>query len=150
MTTESNKKIVLAMLEDGSYLNPAVLTEDFTYTGVGNPDTLRGAGVPQTADRVIQGWQKSRELFRHPDGDPPADGSRLTVKSVVAEGDRVVCEIENAGVLKSDPSRELRKQFVNVYEFRGDRISAVRSYDDTAYIKSWADQRAQIVDAAHG
>lgn len=63
MGTESNKRIVVTMLESGSYLDPAVLTEDFTYTGVGNPDTLRGAGVPRLPTRSSRVGRSPKRSF---------------------------------------------------------------------------------------
>jgi ketosteroid isomerase-like protein len=55
----------------------------------------------------------------------------MTVKGMVAEGDRVAVEAESHGELAN--GRVYRQSYHFLFEFRGGRISAVREYLDTQH-----------------
>jgi ketosteroid isomerase-like protein len=58
-------------------------------------------------------------------------GLRMTVKSAVAEGDKVALEVESHGELTN--GRLYSQQYHFLLEFRDGKICAVREYPDTRY-----------------
>jgi ketosteroid isomerase-like protein len=59
---------------------------------------------------------------------------KMTVKSAIAEGDRVAMEVESLGQLKN--GRTYNQEYHFLITFRGDRIAAVREYLDTLHVQS--------------
>ncbi|HWM44217.1 MAG TPA: nuclear transport factor 2 family protein [Burkholderiales bacterium] len=58
-------------------------------------------------------------------------GLRMTVKGMIAEGDKLALEAESYGELKN--GRVYNQHYSFVIEFRGGKISAVREYLDTQH-----------------
>jgi uncharacterized protein len=58
-------------------------------------------------------------------------GLKMTVKSAIAEGDRVAVEAESEGDLKN--GRRYRQQYHFALQFRDGKICAVREYLDTQH-----------------
>jgi hypothetical protein len=100
----------------------ALMTDDATWLIAGKPERMPTAGL-YPKERI-------RKLFytmlKQLDG-----GLQLTVKGMVAEGDRVALEAESRGDLKN--GRRYRQQYHFLIEFRDGKISAVREYLDTQH-----------------
>ena len=60
------------------------------------------------------------------------DGLRMTVKSAIAEGDRVALEVESCGELLN--GRVYKQQYHALMTIRGKHIAAVREYMDTQHV----------------
>jgi hypothetical protein len=58
-------------------------------------------------------------------------GLQMTLKSAIAEGDRVAAEVESQGDLRN--GRRYRQQYHFAIEFRDGQICAVREYLDTQH-----------------
>jgi len=100
----------------------ALMTDDATWLIPGKPERMPTAGL-YSKERI-------RKLFytmlKQLEG-----GLQLTVRSMVAEGDRVALEAESGGELKN--GRRYRQQYHFLIEFRDGKISAVREYLDTQH-----------------
>jgi hypothetical protein len=59
------------------------------------------------------------------------DGLRMTVKGLVAEGDRVAAEVESHGELRN--GRVYEQQYHFLLTFRAGKVAAVREYLDTQH-----------------
>ena len=99
----------------------ALMTDDATWLIPGKPEHMSTAG--QSKERI-------RKLF-YTMLKQLESGLQLTVKSMVAEGDRVALEAESSGNLKN--GRRYRQHYHFMIEFRDGRISAVREYLDTQH-----------------
>ena len=100
----------------------ALMTEDATWLIPGKPDRMPTAGL-YAKDRLSKlFYTMLKQLER---------GLQLTVKGMLAEGDRVALEAESSGDLKN--GRRYRQQYHFLIEFRDGRISAVREYLDTQH-----------------
>jgi len=100
----------------------ALMTDDATWLIPGKPQRMPTAGL-YTKERI-------RKLF-YTMLKQLESGLQLTVKSMVAEGERVALEAESSGDLKN--GRRYRQQYHFLIEFRDGRISAVREYLDTQH-----------------
>jgi ketosteroid isomerase-like protein len=100
----------------------ALMTEDATWLIPGKPERMATAGL-YSKERI-------RKLF-YTMLKQLESGLQLTVKSMVAEGDRVALEAESSGDLKN--GRRYRQQYHFLIEFRDGKISAVREYLDTQH-----------------
>jgi uncharacterized protein len=100
----------------------ALMTDDATWFIPGKPERMSTAGqYPKERIRKLF-YTMLKQL---------ESGLQLTVKSMVAEGDRVALEAESSGDLKN--GRRYRQQYHFLIEFRDGRISAVREYLDTQH-----------------
>jgi ketosteroid isomerase-like protein len=146
MSAESNKELVLTMV--ATLVAPEAVTDDFEFSIQADPSSHGAANRVLTRDTLVAGLAATKSTFRFPDDGPAGDGLRQTVRSITAEGDRVVVETVAEGVLKADPSRALKNRGVFVYEFRGDKVARLRVYEDTAYVTTfWKDENSAISDA---
>jgi uncharacterized protein len=100
----------------------AMMTEDATWLIPGKPERMSTAGQ-YSKERI-------RKLF-YTMLKQLESGLQLTIKSMVAEGDRLALEAESSGDLKN--GRRYRQQYHFLIEFRDGRISAVREYLDTQH-----------------
>jgi ketosteroid isomerase-like protein len=101
----------------------ACLTDDATWWIAGKP------GVTPTS-----GMNDRRKLARLFDNMMAQlkDGLQMTVKGIIAEGDRVAVEVESRGELKN--GRVYNNEYHFVLTFRDGKISAVREYLDTQHV----------------
>ena len=98
----------------------ALMTEDATWLIPGKKELMPTAG--------LYNKEKIGKLF-HRMLDGLTGGLRMTVKSLIAEGDRVAAEVTSAGDLKN--GRLYRQEYHFLIEFRDGKICAVREYLDT-------------------
>jgi ketosteroid isomerase-like protein len=147
VSIETHKQIVLEMIAD--FVDPKYLTDDFEFSIEADPTSHAAAAKTQSASELVKGWGRTKDIFRHPgEGETPG-GLRQTVRSITAEGDRVIVEALGEGVLKTDSARMVKNRAALVYEFQGEKIAKLRVYEDTAFVQAfWKDQNRDIVDAA--
>ena len=100
----------------------ALMTDDATWLIPGKPERMPTAGL-YSKERI-------RKLF-YTMLKQLESGLQLTVKSIVAEGDRIALEAESSGDLKN--GRRYRQQYHFLLEFRNGKICAVREYLDTQH-----------------
>jgi uncharacterized protein len=100
----------------------ALMTEDATWLIPGKKELSPAAG--------LYSKEKIGKLF-HRMLDGLSGGLRMTVTSLLAEGDRVAAEVTSSGDLKN--GRRYRQEYHFLIEFRGGRICAVREYLDTQH-----------------
>src|SRR5436190_15127347 len=100
----------------------ALMTDDATWLIPGKPQRMPTAGL-YTKERIRKLFCTMLKQLE--------SGLQLTVKSMVAEGERVALEAESSGDLKN--GRRYRQQYHFLIEFRDGRISAVREYLDTQH-----------------
>lgn len=100
----------------------ATMTDDATWLIPGKRELNPAAG----------NYDKRRleKLFRAMLGQLKS-GLKMTVKGVVADGDKVALEAESYGELAS--GRVYNQHYHFLIEFRGGKISAVREYLDTQH-----------------
>lgn len=126
MAIEENKRVAQELFARFNRSDiPGVmelLTEDATWRVPGKPELSPSAG---TYDKP-----RVQKLFFHMlkrlDG-----GLKMTVRGLIAEGDKVAVEVESSGDLQN--GRQYRQQYHFILEFRGGKISAVREYLDTQH-----------------
>jgi ketosteroid isomerase-like protein len=112
--TRINAKDIAGALE--------MMAEDATWRLPGKPELAPVAGVRSKAEiaRMFHG------MFRQ-----LKDGLKMTLKSVIGEGDKVALEAESYGELQND------RIYNNEYHFsmtiRDGKISAVHEYYDTQH-----------------
>lgn len=126
MTPEQNKQIVRAFFSRftaGDIAGAlALMTEDCTWLIPGKPERMATAGE-YSKERIAR-------LFHRMLGQLPG-GLKMTVKSMIAEGDRVAAEVESAGDLKN--GRRYRQQYHFAIGLAEGRIRSVREYLDTQH-----------------
>lgn len=126
MSTEQNKALAYQLFArftagdiDGVL---ATMTDDATWLIAGKPERLRTAGE-HSKERIAG-------LFRAMLAQL-SDGLKMTVKSAIAQGDRVALEVESQGELRN--GRQYRQCYHFLMEFRAGKICAVREYLDTQH-----------------
>ena len=126
MKSEQNRAAVRRLFElftasdiDGVL---ALMTEDATWLIPGKKELSPTAG--------LYSKEKIGRLF-HRMLDGLAGGLRMTVTSLLAEGDRVAAEVTSSGDLKN--GRRYRQEYHFLIEFRDGKICAVREYLDTQH-----------------
>ena len=100
----------------------ASMTDDATWLIPGRSDRMPMAGL-YSKERIARLFHSMLKSLR--------DGLKMTVKSAIAEGDRVALEVESQGDLKN--GRLYRQQYFFFMEFRDGKICAVREYLDTQH-----------------
>lgn len=100
-----------------------LLTDDASWWIAGKPDQLPAAGAhsKEQIARVLFGMAGQLK-----------DGLRMTVKSLIAEGDRVAVEVESYGKLQS--GRVYNNEYHFLLTIRAGRISGVKEYLDTQHV----------------
>jgi uncharacterized protein len=126
-TTGQNKQIATEFyrLFDANDI-PGVLqtmTDDATFWIAGKPGAARVAGT-QTKAQIAQIFNRMLEQM--------PDGLRMSVKSAVAEGDKVALEVASRGELKN--GRIYENEYHALMTIRGGKIAAVREYMDTQHV----------------
>ena len=129
MTTELNKTIARRFYErfDANDI-PAVLdtlSEDLRFWLAGKPQGLPSAGWHTKAEMS--------QMFHAMTEQMPA-GLRMTVKSLIAEGDRVAVEVVSHGELKN--GRVYENEYHALLTVRDGRICEFKEYMDTQHVKA--------------
>ena len=129
MGIEENKRIVsewFARLDAGDVAGALdMLSEEATWWIAGAIEKTPGSGehTKEQARRLLSGM--GRQL---------KDGLRMTVRGMIAEGDRVAAEVTSRGELHGG------KVYANEYHFaltlRDGKITRVREYMDTKHVEA--------------
>jgi len=123
---DSNKQIAVELFNRFTRSDiPGVLdmmTEDATWLIPGKPELSPSAGLYDK--------RKIGKLFNIMLGRLKS-GLKMTVRSAIAEGDKVAIEVESEGDLTNGNLYRQRYHFL--IEFRAGKISAVREYLDTQH-----------------
>ena len=126
MAAERNKAVALELFARFSAGDvPGVLSlmaEDCTWLIPGKPERMATAGEYSK--------QRIARLFHRMLTQLPG-GLKMTVKSMIAEGDRVAAEVESEGDLKN--GHRYRQQYHVAIELADGRIRSVREYLDTQH-----------------
>jgi hypothetical protein len=127
VSTEDNKKLAAEFFARFSANDIAgalaTMTEDATWWIAGKPEQLPAAGE-YSKERIAR-------LFHNMDGRLK-DGLKLTVKSAIAEDDKVAVEVESYGELRN--GRVYNQEYHLRMTIRDGKISAVREYLDTQHV----------------
>ena len=102
----------------------ALLADDVGYWIAGKPGTSATAGITHTKDQMARIFQLMAERVEGP--------IRMTVKSTVAEGDRVAVEATSHGQLRN--GRVYEQEYHALMTIRNGLIAAVREYLDTDHV----------------
>ena len=143
MDLHDMKRIAQKMAEHGGLLAEFV-THDFEFTVVAHPTSHPAAGRPLPASEILAGLQRARELLRYPDEYGPGDGFKTIVRSITAEGDRVVVEAETHAVPRANPADRYTNYTVAIYVFRDGKVAQARIYEDTAFVQRFERLRQAI------
>lgn len=107
-----------------------LMTDDATWWIAGKPDQLPAAGLYNKE-------QIARLLYNMVSELP--NGLKMTVKSLVAEGEKVAMEAESYGELRN--GRVYNQEYHFLITIRDGRIKAVREYLDTQHVyATWFQQ----------
>lgn len=136
MDLSAMKRIAHSMAERGG-LVPELLTDDFELTIVAHPTSHPAAGRPHPTREVLPGLQHVKDTLRYPDEYGPGDGVKVIVRSMTAEGDRVVVEAETHAVPRTNPAGRYTNYNVIIYVFRDGKVAQARIYEDTAYVQAF-------------
>ena len=127
MNIEQNKKLASDFFARFSANDIAgaldFMTDDATWWIAGKPGQLPVAG-DHSKERIAR-------LFYNMAGQLK-NGLKLTVKSSIAEGDKVALEVESYGELQN--GRIYNQQYHLLITIRDGKISAVREYLDTQHV----------------
>ncbi|HWQ32656.1 MAG TPA: nuclear transport factor 2 family protein [Blastocatellia bacterium] len=129
MSLENNKQLARRFFDCFSSNDVAaglnLLSDDATWWIAGKPEQLPAAGSHSK--------KKIARLFQTMAGQLP-DGLKMTVKSLIAEGDRVALEVESLGRLQN--GRVYNQQYHFLVTIRDEKICAVKEYLDTQHVFS--------------
>jgi ketosteroid isomerase-like protein len=143
MDVSEIKRIAQTMAEKGG-LVPELVTDDFEFTIVAHPTSHPAAGRPHPASEILPGLERARELFRYPDEYGQGDGLKTIVRSITAEGNRVVVEAETHAVPRASPADTYTNYTVAIYVFRDGKVAQARIYEDTAYVQAFEELAAEL------
>jgi ketosteroid isomerase-like protein len=134
MNIEENKKLASEFFDRFSAGDIAgaldTMTDDATWWIAGKPELLPAAGV-YTKEKIAR-------LFYNMAGQLK-NGLKMTVKSSIAEGDKVALEVESYGELQN--GRIYNQQYHMSITIRDGKISEVREYLDTQHVfATWFQQ----------
>lgn len=126
MTPEQNKQIArefFARFSAGDVTGAlALMSEDCTWLIPGKPERMATAGE-YSKERIARLFQRMLAQLE--------SGLRMTLRSAIAEGDRVALEVESEGDLKN--GRRYRQRYHFAIELVDGRIRSVREYLDTQH-----------------
>ena len=127
MTTEDNKKLAFEFfaLFSANDIEGALeaMTEDATWWISGKPECLPAAGDHSKEEIARLFYRMVAQLKTE---------LKMTVKSVIAEGNKVAVEVESYGELQN--GRVYNNEYHLVMTVRDGKISAVREYLDTQHV----------------
>jgi ketosteroid isomerase-like protein len=136
MDLSEMKRIARTMVESGG-LVPDLVTDDFAFTVVAHPTSHPAAGRSHPASDILPGLERVKETLRYPDEYGSGDGFKTVVRSITAEGDRVVVEAETHAVPRANPDLRYTNYNVAIYVFREGKVAQARIYEDTAYVQAF-------------
>ena len=126
MSIEQNKKIAAEFAARFSANDMAgaleMISDDATWWVAGKPGHVPGAGQ-FTKAQVTGLFRRMAEQF--------PKGLQMTIKSMIAEGERVAVELEGYGELLN--GRVYNNEYHMLLTIRGGRITAMREYHDTQH-----------------
>jgi uncharacterized protein len=126
---QSNKDVAASMLQLFSAGDvPGVLnlmTDDATWWLPGKPDQLPVTGE-RTKAQITRLFQAMTDQLEGP--------LKMTLQSMIAEGDEVAMEAQSLGRLKN--GRTYQQQYHFRIRLRGGKICAVREYLDTLHVQA--------------
>src|SRR5262245_26961227 len=125
MDLSEMKRIAQTMAENGG-LVPEFVTDDFEFIVVAHPTSHPAAGRPHPASEILTGLERAKELLRYPDEYGQGDGLKTIVRSITAEGDRVVVEAETYAVPRVNPANTYTNYNVAIYVFREGKVAQAR------------------------
>jgi len=99
------------------------LTDDATWWIAGKPELLSAAGV-YSKEQIARLFSRMVGQLKN--------GLKMTVKSLIAEGDKVAVEVESYGELPN--GRIYHQEYHTLITIRDGKISAVREYLDTQHV----------------
>jgi len=131
MSVEENKKIASEFAARLSANDMAgaldMIADDATWWIAGKPAQVPGAGVC-TKEQVAGLFRRMAEQF--------PSGLRMTIKSMIAEGEKVAVELESYGELPN--GRIYNNEYHMLLTIHGRKISAMREYHDTYHkVVTW-------------
>ena len=126
MSTEQNKQAAIELFARFTASDiagvMATMTDDATWLIPGKPDASPAAGL-YTKEKISGLFHTMLGRLK--------SGLKMTVKSAIAEGDKVALEVESLGELTS--GRVYNQHYHFLIEFRDGKICAVREYLDTQH-----------------
>lgn len=126
MSTEQNKKLAIELFARFTASDiagvMATMTDDATWLIPGKPDASPAAGL-YTKEKISGLFHTMLKRLK--------SGLKMTVKSAIAEGDKVALEVESLGELTN--CRVYNQHYHFLIEFRGGKICAVREHLDTQH-----------------
>jgi uncharacterized protein len=134
MDTESSRALVLRFcsLLSERKLEPmfALLAEDGTWAGVGNPATFAYGGTRDKARSVelITAFLSGFSSFE------------FTVLSAIAEGGKVAIEASSQG--RGPGRKSYANEYLLTFECKNNRITRIREFFDQLAVLHYADQEA--------
>ncbi len=127
MSTEENKRIATEFFARFSARDVpgalAMMADDATWWLAGKPGAAPVVGM-QTKTQMAGLFDVMLSQLEN--------GLKMTVKSVVAEGDKVAVEVESHGRLRN--GRVYDQEYHFAITIRGGKIAAVREYLDTQHV----------------
>jgi ketosteroid isomerase-like protein len=131
MSTEENRKQATRFFErfDANDIQGALdtIADDGTWWIAGKPGSLPAAGA-HDKEQIARVFHRMARRLK--------DGLRMTVKSSIAEGDRVALEVESRGEL--DDGRVYKNEYHLLVTVRDGKIREVREYMDTQHVyRTW-------------
>lgn len=127
MSIEQNKKTASEFFDRFNANDIAgaldTMTDDATWWISGKPEMLPAAG-DHSKEQIAR-------LFYNMAGQLKS-GLKMTIKSLIAEGDQVAVEAESYGELQN--GRVYNQGYHFLMTFRDGKISAVREYLDTQHV----------------
>lgn len=127
MSIEQNKKLASHFFDRFSAGDIAgaldIMTDDATWWIAGKPEQLPAAGV-HSKEQIARVFYNMAGQLR--------DGLKMTVKGLIAEGDKVAVEVESYGELRN--GRIYNQEYHILVTVLDGKISAVREYLDTQHV----------------
>lgn len=127
MSIEHNKKLAREFFDRFNANDVAgaldIMTDDATWWIAGKPEQLPAAG--------LYSKEKIAGLLHNMTGQL-LDGLKMTVKSMIAEEDRVALEVESYGELRN--GRIYNQEYHFLVTIRDGKISTVKEYLDTQHV----------------
>jgi ketosteroid isomerase-like protein len=134
MSIEENKNLVRQFMDCFNHGDLAgalnLMGEDATWWIAGRPEQLPAAGLydKEKIGRLLVNM-----------GSQLADGLKMTIKNILAEGDRVALEAESYGALQN--GRIYNQQYHFLMTIQDGKIAAIKEYLDTQHVyATWFQQ----------
>ncbi|MCS7482931.1 nuclear transport factor 2 family protein [Umezawaea endophytica] len=152
MNLETNKKIVRVVLDD--------LTRETTYRCFADESSFEGHMVDYETSPIRKESAEQREARQHDARSEMRragkallhvypDGNTRAIKSITAEGDRVIAEyLVHAGRTVFDLDVEHNFHVVKVFELSRGEVVRMREYCDSAYLNVHAGPIAEFMHQA--